>query len=53
VVVVTHEMASIKAIADHVVMVGRGSLRFAGPAAEFYRSQDPVIREFLDARGAT
>jgi phospholipid/cholesterol/gamma-HCH transport system ATP-binding protein len=53
VVVVTHEMASIKAIADHVVMVGRGSLRFAGPAPDFYRSQDQGVREFLDAREAT
>lgn len=51
VIVVTHELASIKTIADDVVMLGRkGDLRFAGPIEEAMRCDDPELRDFFNRR---
>ena len=55
IVVVTHELDSIRRIADHVIMVGRRrqgppGLLFDGPAQAFFASDDPGIRAFLDRR---
>ncbi len=55
IVVVTHELESIKRIADHVVMVGKRKqgapgVLFDGPAQAFFASPEPGIRAFLERR---
>lgn len=47
-IVVTHELASIHAIADDVVLIARGAVRFAGPLADALASADPDLRRFFD-----
>lgn len=47
-VVVTHELASIAEIADHVVMLARdGRLLAQGSVAELQQSSEPGVREFF------
>ena len=51
VVVVTHELASIDAIADDVVMLGRGGvLHFAGTLADAKKSAVPEVEDFFARR---
>ena len=50
IIVVTHELDSIRRIADNVVMVGKGRVHFAGTARAFFDSQDPEIRAYLERR---
>jgi phospholipid/cholesterol/gamma-HCH transport system ATP-binding protein len=51
VVVVTHELASIDAIADDVVMLGRGGvLRYSGTLDGATRCDDPEVRDFFGRR---
>lgn len=50
IIVVTHELDSIRRIADNVVMVGKGLVHFTGTAAAFFDSQDPEIRAYLERR---
>jgi len=47
VVVVTHELASIRTIADRVLMLADGAIRFLGPLAEVDRADDPRVRRFF------
>jgi len=47
VVVVTHELTSIRAVADRVLMLAGGRIRFLGSVAEADRAQDPVVRRFF------
>ena len=47
VIVVTHELDSIRRISDEVVMVKRGGVHFTGSADAFFGSDDPLIRAFL------
>lgn len=50
IVVVTHELASIHAIADHVTMLARGVVVADGPLSEVARSQVPEVRAFFERR---
>ncbi len=47
-VVVTHDLASIRAIADRVLMLAEGRIVFLGGLEEADRSADPVVRAFFD-----
>jgi phospholipid/cholesterol/gamma-HCH transport system ATP-binding protein len=47
IVVVTHELASIRAIADRVVMFGNGSILAGGTVDELMASSDPEIFNFF------
>ncbi|MDX9723652.1 MAG: ATP-binding cassette domain-containing protein [Myxococcota bacterium] len=49
-VVVTHELASIRVIADRIVMLDGGRIRFDGPLSEADASSDPVLRAFFDRK---
>ncbi|MDP7029837.1 MAG: ABC transporter ATP-binding protein [Phycisphaerales bacterium] len=49
-VVVTHDIALAFKVADHVLLLRRGSIYLAGPPEVFESSQDPVVRSFLDGR---
>ena len=53
VVVVTHELASIARIADHVVMLDDGRVRFAGTLAEARTSDDPRLGAFFSRRASS
>lgn len=51
VIVVTHELASIDAIADDVVFLGRGgALHFAGPLADAKACTHPAVADFFARR---
>ncbi|MBM4372219.1 MAG: ATP-binding cassette domain-containing protein, partial [Deltaproteobacteria bacterium] len=51
VVVVTHELHSIRRIADSIVMLGRGRLLFQGSREEALASDSPDLRAFFDRQG--
>jgi len=48
VVVVTHELESIKKIADRVVMLDAGRVIIEGPLDHVLRSDDPRVRDFFN-----
>jgi phospholipid/cholesterol/gamma-HCH transport system ATP-binding protein len=45
--VVTHNVALARLVADHVVVLWRGRVLAAGSAQEMWNSDDPFIRQFL------
>ena len=47
IVVVSHDLASLYAIADHVVVLNAGKMLFEGPLDALSRSDDPFITQFL------
>ena len=47
VVVVTHELASIRTIADRALMLAQGRVLFDGPLAEVDDARDPRVRRFF------
>jgi phospholipid/cholesterol/gamma-HCH transport system ATP-binding protein len=46
-IVVTHDMAFAKKLADRVVFLHEGEARFFGTMEEMEQSDDDVLREFL------
>ena len=46
-VVVTHDLALMRKVADRVVYLFEGQAIFVGPTAELERSEHPHIQEFL------
>jgi phospholipid/cholesterol/gamma-HCH transport system ATP-binding protein len=50
IVVVTHELPSIFAIADYVVMLDLGEVLYAGPLDGLKASDHPRIRMFLERK---
>ena len=51
-VVVSHDLTSMRAIADFVVVLGEGRSLFAGTVAELDATADPYLRRFLDRKAA-
>lgn len=47
-IVVTHELQSIHAVADRVLMLDKGSVRVNATLAEIAASKDPRVRQFFD-----
>ena len=47
-VLITHDVQESFAIADHVYLLGKGSMVASGTPAELSGSQDPYVRQFLD-----
>jgi len=47
IVVVTHDLESLYAIADHVVVLSAGRMLFEGPLSQLAASDDPFIHRFL------
>jgi len=46
-VVVTHDMYSVKNVANRVAMIHEGKIYFKGSAEELLNSDDPVIQQFI------
>ena len=49
-VVITHDIASAYRVGDRLAMLHEGRCRFHGSAAEIQRSEDPVVRGFIEGR---
>ena len=47
VVVVSHDLDSLRAIADHVLVLGEGRAIFSGSLTELEASDNPYLRQFL------
>ncbi|MEO0343276.1 MAG: ATP-binding cassette domain-containing protein [Pseudomonadota bacterium] len=47
---ITHDMSSVRAIADHVLMLHAGKVRWTGPIKDLDRSDSPYLEQFLNGR---
>jgi phospholipid/cholesterol/gamma-HCH transport system ATP-binding protein len=46
-VTITHDMSSVRAIADRVAMLHAGKIRWHGPVSEMDAAGDPYLRQFI------
>ncbi|GAA3871399.1 ABC transporter ATP-binding protein [Celeribacter arenosi] len=44
---ITHDMTSVRAIADKVAMLHHGKIRWHGPVADMDSADDPYLRQFI------
>ena len=49
-ITITHDMSSVRAIADSVAMLHGGRIRWHGPVAEMDASADPYLQQFIHGR---
>lgn len=49
-VVVSHDMRSVFAVADHIAMLHEGRIHASAPRDAFRGLADPIVRDFLDGR---
>ena len=49
-IVVSHDLVSIFAIADRIVMLYKGLVRLLGSQDDFKRSPDPIVEQFITGR---
>ena len=47
---ITHDMTSVRAIADRVAMLHAGVIQWTGPVAEMDASGDPYVEQFVHGR---
>ncbi len=47
---ITHDMSSVRAIADKVAMLHEGKVQWTGPVADMDASGDPYLDQFINAR---
>ena len=47
-VVVTHDMFSVKNVAEKISMIHEGKIYFTGTFDEIMSSQDPIIQRFIN-----
>jgi phospholipid/cholesterol/gamma-HCH transport system ATP-binding protein len=47
---ITHDMSSVRAIADNVAMLHDGVIKWVGPVAEMDHSGDPYLDQFIHGR---
>jgi phospholipid/cholesterol/gamma-HCH transport system ATP-binding protein len=47
---ITHDMSSVRAIADRVAMLHGGKIRWTGPVAEMDATPDPYVQQFIHGR---
>ncbi|MGB4828807.1 MAG: ATP-binding cassette domain-containing protein [Paracoccaceae bacterium] len=47
---ITHDMTSVRAIADKVAMLHAGRIQWAGPVAELDATPDPYVQQFIHGR---
>ena len=46
-ITITHDMTSVRAIADQVAMLHAGKIRWAGPIGDLDTTDDPYVRQFV------
>ncbi|KEP71228.1 ATP-binding cassette domain-containing protein [Thioclava sp. BHET1] len=49
-ITITHDMSSVRAIADRVAMIHAGKIRWEGPIADLDTTPDPYIQQFIHGR---
>lgn len=49
-ITITHDMTSVRAIADDVAMLHAGKIRWTGPAQDLDASPDPYVDQFIHGR---
>jgi phospholipid/cholesterol/gamma-HCH transport system ATP-binding protein len=49
-VTITHDMSSVRAIADRVAMLHEGVIRWEGPVTEMDATPDPYVQQFIHGR---
>lgn len=49
---ITHDMTSVRAIADRVAMLHDGVIQWTGPVAEMDATTDPYVQQFIHGRAA-
>jgi phospholipid/cholesterol/gamma-HCH transport system ATP-binding protein len=49
-ITITHDMASVRAIADKIAMLHGGKIRWHGPVSQLDSSGDPYLDQFLHGR---
>ena len=47
---ITHDMTSVRAIADHVAMLHNGVIQWTGPISDMDQSGDPYLEQFIQGR---
>jgi len=47
---ITHDMSSVRAIADYVAMLHDGVIQWTGPVADLDASSDPYVDQFIHGR---
>ncbi len=47
---ITHDMSSVRAIADQVAMLHEGTIKWSGPVAEMDATPDPYVQQFIHGR---
>ena len=47
---ITHDMSSVRAIADQVLMLHGGKVRWTGPISELDQTDNPYLEQFLHGR---
>lgn len=47
---ITHDMSSVRAIADRVAMLHAGVIQWTGPVAEMDTAADPYLQQFINGR---
>jgi len=47
---ITHDMSSVRAIADRVAMLHAGVIQWTGPVAEMDATPDPYVQQFIHGR---
>ncbi len=52
-VVITHDIFSVYKVADRVILLDQGLIRFTGTPNELQRSTDPVVQEFIERYAMT
>ena len=51
-IIVTHDIEGALTVSDRVGLLDHGKLRFIGTPDEFQRSDDPLVRAFVDRDAA-
>ncbi len=49
-ITITHDMTSVRAIADNVAMLHAGKIRWTGPVEEMTEAGDPYVDQFINGR---
>ena len=49
-ITITHDMTSVRAIADRVAMLHDGKIRWEGPIGDLDTTEDPYVQQFIHGR---